>query len=83
FARATGGAGLVGANATDADALTKTASHATIGGNTVLLVNNATLVSASSDTGTHANANGVTVGGVLAVGANIAQADANTDTTAT
>lgn len=78
---ASGGAALVGANGSESTAQSSANVSATIGNNTQLAIGQATTVTAAGNTKEEASASGVTVGGLLAVGVNVANARANNTVT--
>jgi filamentous hemagglutinin family protein len=82
YANATGGALLGGANGSSATAAGQSLVNAVIGASNVFTVSDSTTVSASNRTRQSAQVSGVTLGGLLAVGANIANANAGSVTLA-
>lgn len=82
-ALASGGAGLVGVNATEAKARGEAVTTAAIVDGTTLDIGNGTRVSALGNSSQYAESGGITIGGILAIGANTARAEADSQTTAT
>jgi filamentous hemagglutinin family protein len=79
---ASGGAALLGVNATSGRAQSTANTSALIGSNATLTIGMGTTVQATGSTRQYASAGGVTVGGLLAIGANIANASSNSTTRA-
>ncbi|MFX7329247.1 hypothetical protein ABTI69_20890, partial [Acinetobacter baumannii] len=82
YANATGGSLLVGANGSDSWAGSTALVNATVGGNNSFAISGSTSLNASNQTRQTAETSGVTIGGLLAIGANLASANAGSVTLA-
>lgn len=82
YANATGGSLLVGANGSDSRAGSTALVNATVGGSNSFAISGSTSLTASNQTRQTAETSGVTIGGLLAIGANLASAGANSTTLA-
>ncbi|MDY0056584.1 MAG: leukotoxin LktA family filamentous adhesin [Methyloversatilis sp.] len=82
YANATGGSLLVGANGSDSVATSTALVNATVGGSNSFTISGSTRLTASNQTRQTAQTSGVTIGGLLAIGANLASARADSTTLA-
>lgn len=82
YANATGGSLLVGANGSDSWAGSTSLVNATVGGSNSFAISGSTSLTASNQTRQTAETSGVTIGGLLAIGANLASASAGSVTLA-
>ena len=82
YANATGGSLLVGANGSDSRAGSTALVNATVGGSNSFAISGSTSLTASNQTRQTAETSGVTIGGLLAIGANLASATAGSVTLA-
>jgi filamentous hemagglutinin family protein len=82
YANATGGSLLVGANGSDSWAGSTALVNATVGGNNSFAISGSTSLNASNQTRQTAETSGVTIGGLLAIGANLASSTAASTTLA-
>jgi filamentous hemagglutinin family protein len=82
YANATGGSLLVGANGSDSVATSTALVNATVGGSNSFAISGSTSLTASNQTRQTAQTSGVTIGGLLAIGANLASARADSTTLA-